>query len=165
MKFGHLYHLVNSSPWPFFLALGLFFLFVSFGMFLHFFSLAGFLFFLFFFFFLYVLFCWWRDVIRESTYLGLHTSVVQRGLRFGFILFILSEVFFFFAFFWAFFHNSLCPSIFLGYIWPPLSLDVFSALGVPFLNTIILLSSGATVTLSHWGVLLVDDFIVWVSLF
>lgn len=57
---------------------------------------------------------WWRDVIRESTFLGYHTSVVQKGLRLGMILFIVSEVMFFFSFFWAFFHSSLSPSIEIG---------------------------------------------------
>jgi heme/copper-type cytochrome/quinol oxidase subunit 3 len=46
---------------------------------------------------------WWRDVIREATFEGHHTKPVQRGLRYGMILFIVSEIMFFFAFFWAFF--------------------------------------------------------------
>jgi len=46
---------------------------------------------------------WWRDVIREGAYMGSHTSRVMTGLRVGMILFILSEVCFFGAFFWAFF--------------------------------------------------------------
>ena len=52
---------------------------------------------------------WWRDVIREGTYTFHHTKHVQKSLRFGMILFIVSEVLFFFAFFWAFFHSSLAP--------------------------------------------------------
>jgi heme/copper-type cytochrome/quinol oxidase subunit 3 len=46
---------------------------------------------------------WWRDVIREATFNGHHTKTVQSGLRQGMILFIVSEIMFFFAFFWAFF--------------------------------------------------------------
>jgi heme/copper-type cytochrome/quinol oxidase subunit 3 len=46
---------------------------------------------------------WWRDVVREGTLEGYHTNIVQLGLRYGMILFIVSEVMFFFAFFWAFF--------------------------------------------------------------
>jgi cytochrome c oxidase subunit 3 len=61
-------------------------------------------------FILYTMFVWWRDVIRESTLEGHHTKVVQLGLRYGFILFIVSEVMFFFAFFWAFFQSSLAPA-------------------------------------------------------
>jgi len=59
---------------------------------------------------------WWRDVIREGTFLGFHTHIVERGLRYGIIMFILSEVCFFFSFFWAFFHSSLAPTIELGCI-------------------------------------------------
>lgn len=57
---------------------------------------------------------WWRDVIREATFQGCHTSAVQKGLRLGMILFIVSEVMFFFSFFWAFFASSLSPSIEIG---------------------------------------------------
>ena len=59
---------------------------------------------------LYVMYTWWRDVIREATFEDTHTVVVQKGLRLGMILFIVSEVMFFFAFFWAFFHerSSIC---------------------------------------------------------
>ena len=56
---------------------------------------------------IYAMFVWWRDVIREATFEGHHTSPVQVGLRYGMILFIVSEVMFFVAFFWAFFHSSL----------------------------------------------------------
>jgi cytochrome c oxidase subunit 3 len=57
---------------------------------------------------------WWRDVIREGTYSGYHTKEVQRGLRLGVVLFIISELMLFFSFFWAFFHSSLSPSVVLG---------------------------------------------------
>jgi len=46
--------------------------------------------------------------------MGYHTSVVVKGLKIGMALFIVSEVMFFFSFFWAFFHASLSPSIVLG---------------------------------------------------
>jgi cytochrome c oxidase subunit 3 len=57
---------------------------------------------------------WWWDIIREGTYQGLHTKIVTKGLRWGIILFIISEIFFLISFFWAFFHRSLLPSIELG---------------------------------------------------
>ena len=57
---------------------------------------------------------WCRDVIRESTFQGHHTEVVKKGLKIGMLLFILSEVCFFVAFFWAFFHSSLSPAVELG---------------------------------------------------
>lgn len=92
---------------------------------------------------------WWRDVIREGTYEGQHTTVVQLGLRFGRLLFISSEVRFFFAFFWAFFWAALAPTVEIGTVWPPKGIDVLDAWEVPFLNTLILLSSGASVTWAH----------------
>ena len=38
------------------------------------------------------MFVWWRDVIREGLYEGNHTIEVQKGLSYGMLLFILSEV-------------------------------------------------------------------------
>jgi cytochrome c oxidase subunit 3 len=73
------------------------------------------------------MFIWWRDVVSESTFEGHHTSVVQLGLRYGMILFIASEVMFFFAFFWAFFTASLNPTIEIGAIWPPKGIETLNA--------------------------------------
>nr|GLL21610.1 Cytochrome c oxidase subunit 3 [Ipomoea trifida] len=65
-------------------------------------------------FILYTMFVWWRDVLRESTFEGHHTKVVQLGPRYGFILFIVSEVMFFFALFRASSHSSLAPTVEIG---------------------------------------------------
>ena len=100
-----------------------------------------------------VMFLWWRDVIKESTFQQVHTPVVELGLRYGMALFIASEVMFFFAFFWAYFNASVPFLSFVASpVWPPEGIVPLPTWELPFLNTMILLTSGATLTVAHHAV-------------
>jgi cytochrome c oxidase subunit 3 len=173
----HDYHLVNPSPWPLVgsiaavvLALGgIIWMKGMFGLPKHTWwvfaaGMAG---------VLYTMFGWWSEVVKEANR-GDHTPVVSLGLRYGMILFIASEVMFFVAWFWAFFNSALFPAdavhatrdaVFgcgpgtamgacsVPGTWPPHGIETFDPWHLPLLNTLLLLTSGTTVTWAHHALL------------
>lgn len=153
----HPYHLVDPSPWPLMGAFAA--LLLTFGavVYMHdgaggpWIAIAGALL------AAATMVVWWRDVVREATFENHHTPIVQLGLRYGMALFIASEVMFFAAWFWAFFDASIFAdeAIQFGRVeanggqWPPAGIEVFDPWHLPLLNTVILLTSGATATWAH----------------
>jgi len=148
----HSFHLVDPSPWPLFTGITALMLTIGMVKYMHGYSSSTFVF-ISLILLVILMFIWWRDVIREATFEGQHTTSVQNGLRMGMILFIVSEIMFFFAFFWAFFHSSFNPSPAIGGVWPPAYLVVLDPWKVPLLNTAILLLSGVEITLAHNGLI------------
>ncbi|TCK31182.1 cytochrome c oxidase subunit 3 [Ancylobacter aquaticus] len=152
----HDYHLVDPSPWPavasvfaFILAVGA--VFWMHGQMTSLVMIVGLLG------VIYTMAVWWRDIIREGEHEHAHTPVVQLHLRYGMILFIASEVMFFVAWFWAFFDASLfvgeeinfARAGVTGGVWPPTGIETFDPWHLPLLNTLILLTSGTTLTWAH----------------
>jgi cytochrome c oxidase subunit 3 len=148
----HPFHLVDPSPWPLFASFAAFLTTIGGVMYMHSYQGGELVLPLGIIMVIYAMFVWWRDVIREATFEGHHTTAVQLGLRYGMILFLASEIMFFLAFFWAFFHSSLAPTVEIGAIWPPKGIEVLNPWEIPFLNTLILLTSGASVTWAHHAI-------------
>ncbi|RFB78859.1 cytochrome c oxidase subunit 3 [Methylovirgula sp. 4M-Z18] len=165
-KPNHDYHLVDPSPWPLVGSVSAFMLAIGAVMWMKSLTLGGLKMGPFIFGFaliavLYTMFAWWSDVIREAEREGHHTRVVQISHRYGMIMFIASEVMFFVAWFWAYFNSSLFPNEvieyarteFTGGIWPPKGIEALDPMHLPLFNTLLLLTSGTTVTWAHHALL------------
>ena len=144
---NHDYHILEPSPWPFLGAVGSFLLLTGAVLFFHdvtpWVMVAGLGV------VLYTMYVWFADMIREAR-AGDHTPVVAIGLRMGFILFVISEVMFFAAWFWSFFKHAIFP---MDGQWPPAGVETFNPWELPLMNTLILLLSGTTVTWAHHALL------------
>nr|YP_010128174.1 cytochrome c oxidase subunit III [Tropidothorax cruciger]QPP20743.1 cytochrome c oxidase subunit III [Tropidothorax cruciger] len=148
---NHPYHLVDNSPWPLTGSIGAMTTTTGMVMWMHknesYLMIIGIII------NLLTMYQWWRDIVREGTFQGKHTLKVVEGLKLGMILFIISEVFFFISFFWSFFHSSLAPTVEIGMMWPPKGIKTFNPMGVPLLNTMILLTSGMSITWAHHSIM------------
>ncbi len=158
-KQEHPYHLVELSPWPILMAFSL--LIVAFGaiMLMHDYHGGTATFSLGISAVVYFSWSWWRDVINEGRVGKHHTEEVRNGLRMGMAMFIMSEFMFFFAFFFSYFSASLFPTGILDGVWviadgswPPEGIKTFDPWDIPFINTLILLLSGTTVTWAHHAI-------------
>ena len=167
----HDYHIIDPSPWPFIGSVGALVMAIGGvawmqylkGNEFHLFGLnlaTPWLFFIGLAIVLYTMFSWWSDTIKEG-HEGHHTKVVALHMRYGMIMFIASEVMFFAAWFWAYFDAALYagdPQLYsrvevLGGVWPPKGIETFDPWHLPLLNTLILLTSGTTVTWAHHALL------------
>jgi cytochrome c oxidase subunit 3 len=162
---NHDYHIIDPSPWPLIGSISAFMMASGFvtwwkdiqfggmhlGAYIFGAGIIG---------VLYTMLSWWTDVVREANG-SAHTRVVQLHHRYGMIMFIASEVMFFVAWFWAYFDAALYANDpmqyqrveVLGGMWPPKGIETFDPWHLPLLNTLILLTSGTTVTWAHHALL------------
>jgi cytochrome c oxidase subunit 3 len=150
-KINHPYHLVDLSPWPLVTSLGALVVALGAALFVHDYGLwtlgvgivlLG-----------YALVGWFGDVIDEATVQQKHTKAVDLGLRYGMMLFVLTEALLFAGFFWGFFDASLFPSSAIDHVWPPKNIHPIDPFKLPYLNTLILLLSATSLTWSHASLL------------
>jgi cytochrome c oxidase subunit 3 len=146
----HPYHLVNLSPWPLVASLGALVTAIGLALIVHDYTTIPL--FLGLVILCFSMFGWWKDVIHESVVEKKHTEIVQFGLKIGVVLFIVSEIMFFAAFFWAYFDASLFPMESIGQ-WPPKGIQTIDPFHLPYLNTLILLLSATSLTWSHAALL------------
>jgi len=157
-------HLVRPSPWPILTAFSVGSLLISTASYFHACEYGQKAFMLALVLLLLSMYIWFTDIVTEATFEGQHTQLVQNALRYGMYLFIVSEIMFFFSFFWSFFDYSLSPSINIFCVWTPKGIIVIDPWGVPFLNTTILLSSGVTLTLAHRAIIANKMNVAWYAL-
>jgi cytochrome c oxidase subunit 3 len=143
----HDYHILPPSIWPLMSAAGAFAMLFGAVNWMH--GSGPWLFLMGFAAVLYVMYGWWADVVAES-HQGDHTPVVRLGLKYGFIMFIMSEVMFFAAWFWAFFKHAIYPmNLYEASTYVPPEIYAVDPFHLPLINTLVLLLSGCAVTWAH----------------
>jgi cytochrome c oxidase subunit 3 len=157
---NHDFHILAPSLWPLLAAVSAFVMLFGAVLFFHdsgpWLLIAGFVG------VLYVMYGWWAETVAEN-HAGDHTPVVAIGLRYGVILFIMSEVMFFAAWFWSFFKHAMYPmhpdglSPAIDGVWPPAGIETFDPWHLPLINTLILLCSGAAATWAHHALVHEDN--------
>lgn len=143
----HPYHLVSYSPWP--LGSSIASLIMTIGIVLSMNNYSKKILIVGIVLVLLTFILWVNDIITEGSLMGQNTSYVSRSITIGFVLFMISEIILFGSFFWAFIHLSINPSIELGNNWPPIGIESVDSKELPLTNTVILLTTGATITVSH----------------
>ncbi len=146
----HPYHLVPMSPWPLLASMAVLVMCVGGVLAMH--GIDKIAFIVGVLFLLYTAYGWWRDIVYESRNKHDYTPVVQNGLKMGMVFFIASEVMFFVAFFWSYFYSAFNIKGAMDFSWPPAGIVTLDPMELPYLNTLILLLSGTTVTWAHYEI-------------
>lgn len=148
---NHQFFILQERPWPLISIFNAFNIFVGALLYLKF-GLSAFLvlntYIIFF-----RSFLWWNFYRGEFNLEGKNSFSLENGLKYSIILFIRSEIFFFFSFFWSYFHFFLSPCVEISIMWPPENVSIFDYRNVPLINTLILVSSGFRITVSHYYII------------
>lgn len=147
------FFLLTPSPWPLFSSFAVFLMLMGFAAYMNFYANGLFCFLMGVLFVALSFVFWCRDIIRELTFLGRTSLLVESNMRWAFWFFIVSEALLFFSFFWAFFHSALEPVVQIGAVWPPMESISMNSLEIPVANTVFLLASGASLTWAQYGII------------